>query len=66
MVVNNDYLVPHWDSLSKDGLKTSFIYVDDVRVYEILGFNSWSARLPSAYIRIFDCFVSLFDGEEVF
>ncbi len=49
MVVNNDYLVPHWDSLSKGWFEKPPLYMWMMSGFmKILGFNSWSARLPSA------------------
>jgi len=49
MVVNNEYVVPHWDSLSKGWFEKPPLYMWMVSgLMNLLGFNSWAARLPSA------------------
>ena len=49
MVVNNNYMVPHWDSLSKGWYEKPPLYMWMMSVpMRLIGFNSWSARLPSA------------------
>ena len=49
MVVSNDYLVPHWDSLSKGWFEKPPLYMWMTAGFmKIIGFNSWAARLPSA------------------
>jgi len=49
MVANNNYMVPHWDNLSKGWYEKPPLYMWMMSVpMRLIGFNSWSARLPSA------------------
>ena len=54
MVVNNNYLVPHWDSLSTGWYEKPPLYMWMMSIpMRLIGFNSWSARLPSALFGFF-------------
>lgn len=49
MLVNNEYVVPHWDNLKKGWFEKPPLYMWMMSGFmSLLGFNSWAARLPSA------------------
>jgi len=49
MVVSNEYVIPHWDSLLTGWFEKPPLYMWVMSFFmKILGFNSWAARLPSA------------------
>jgi 4-amino-4-deoxy-L-arabinose transferase-like glycosyltransferase len=49
MVVNNEYIIPRWDSMITGWFEKPPLYMWMMSGFmQILGFNSWAARLPSA------------------
>jgi 4-amino-4-deoxy-L-arabinose transferase-like glycosyltransferase len=49
MVMTNEYIIPHWDSLIKGWFEKPPLYMWMMSGFmKIIGFNSWAARLPSA------------------
>ena len=49
MLINKQFVVPHWDSLTKGWFEKPPLYMWMMSgLMSFLGFNSWAARLPSA------------------
>lgn len=54
MLVNKEFIVPHWDSLNKGWFEKPPLYMWMMSGFmSFLGFNSWAARLPSAIFGFF-------------
>ena len=50
MVVTGEYVVPHWNTLLQGWFEKPPLYMWMMSgLMSVLGFNSWSARLPSAF-----------------
>lgn len=67
MVVNNDYLVLHWDSLVKGWFEKPPLYMWMMAgLMKLIGFNSWAARIPSAVFGFSTVILVYFMGKKMF
>ena len=67
MVVNNEYIVPHWDSLATGWFEKPPLYMWMMSFFmKILGFNSWAARLPSAIFGFLTVILVYLFGKKLF
>jgi len=67
MVVNNEYVVPYWDNHFTGWFEKPPLYMWVVSGFmNILGFNSWSARLPSAIFGLLTVLLVYLIGKKLF
>ncbi|MBW6441311.1 glycosyltransferase family 39 protein [Patescibacteria group bacterium] len=67
MVVRNEYIIPYWDNFITGWFEKPPLYMWMMSGFmNILGFNSWSARLPSAIFGFLTVLLVYFMGKKLF